>query len=64
MLTDGKTATDEDPAWSPDGKKIAFQSQRTGNFEIFRIRATDGANPTNLTNHPAHDEQPTWQPIL
>jgi Tol biopolymer transport system component len=24
------------PSWSADGKKIAYQSQRTGNFEIYR----------------------------
>jgi hypothetical protein len=27
------------------------------------MRATDGANQTNLTNNPALDFQPTWQPL-
>ena len=54
---------DYNPTWSPDSKKIAYQTQRTGNWEIFRARATDGANPTNMTNNPAHDEQPAWQPL-
>jgi Tol biopolymer transport system component len=28
------------------------------------VRATDGANPTNLTNAPGNDTDPTWQPLL
>jgi len=51
------------PTWSPDGRQIAFQSDRSGNKDIWRVRATDGANPKNLTNNPAPDEDPSWQPI-
>ena len=51
------------PTWSPDGRQIAFQSDRSGNKEIWRVRATGGANPTNLTNAPALDEDPSWQPL-
>ncbi len=40
---------DEDvfSAWSPDGTKIAFDSRRDGNFEIYVMNA-DGTNPTRL----------------
>ena len=47
-------AWDESPSWSPDGQRIAFQSDREGgkNFEIYVIDA-DGNNLRNLTNNPA-----------
>lgn len=37
-LTD-HTAADETPAWSPDGKQIAFVSVRDGNPEIYTMRS-------------------------
>jgi TolB protein len=51
-------AGDYAPTWSPDGRKIAFTSERPGSdgttdWEIWRMRATDGANPTNLTDNTA-----------
>lgn len=52
------------PAWSPDGKKIAFESNRDthdGNYEIYVMNA-DGSNQTRLTNNKAFDMQPTWSP--
>jgi hypothetical protein len=27
------------------------------------VRATDGANPTNLTNNTTNEYQPDWQPL-
>lgn len=52
-------ALDEYPCWSPDGKKIAFVSERDGNREIYVMDA-DGANLRNLTNNPASDDYPRW----
>ena len=61
-------AADEAPAWSPDGKKVAFHSDRpapdgTTDYEIWRMRAADGANPVNLTDAPSADFYPAWQPL-
>ena len=39
---------DETPSWYPDGKHIAFQSDRTGRFEVWRMNA-DGTGQRQLT---------------
>ncbi|OAN48523.1 hypothetical protein A6A03_08045 [Chloroflexus islandicus] len=46
---------------SPDGKLVAFGSDRDGNWEIYVMNA-DGSNVRRLTNHPATDDGPTWSP--
>lgn len=61
-LTDNGVPTDSGPVFSPSGKKIAFHTNRDGNFEIYKMR-TDGSNPKNLTNDPAGDFTPDWQPL-
>jgi WD40 repeat protein len=54
-------AHDLRPNWSPDGTKIAFDSNRDGNFEIYVMNA-DGTNQIRLTTHLAHDYSPAWSP--
>ena len=49
------------PAWSPDSKKLAFVSNRTGNNEIFIIGA-DGLLPKQITDNTADDISPAWSP--
>lgn len=47
------------PTWSPDGRKIAFASERDGNSEIYVMNA-DGSNVTRLTD--AGGNFPAWSP--
>ncbi len=51
-------------AWSPDGKQIAYEhSDVTGGVEdIFRVGLAS-LSPVNLTDNPAQDDHPSWQPM-
>ncbi|PYO40524.1 MAG: hypothetical protein DMD29_06140 [Gemmatimonadetes bacterium] len=55
------TTNEAQPAWSPDGTKIAFVTDRDGNNEIYVMNA-DGTSVRRLTNNAAADEQPAWSP--
>lgn len=50
-----------EPAWSPDGRLVAFTSYRDGNAEVYVMNA-DGSQPRRLTDHPAADSAPAWLP--
>ena len=52
---------DQDPAWSPDGTRIAFTSTRDGDDEIYVMHA-DGSNPVQLTQPQSSDDCPAWSP--
>ena len=54
-------ATDDEPAWSPDGSHIAFVSDRTGHFEIYIMNA-DGSNVVRRTFSESYTQNPTWSP--
>ena len=48
------------PRWSPDGRRIAFDSDAEGGeFDIWVIGA-DGGKPVRMTTHPANDGNPSW----
>jgi TolB protein len=49
------------PAWSPDGKRVAFQSNATGHYEIYTVRS-DGSGVTQVTHSDADTIQPAWSP--
>lgn len=53
-------ANDVMPAVSPDGKTIAFCSDRNGNWDIFIKSAHN--KPIQLTNSPTHELHPSWSP--
>jgi Tol biopolymer transport system component len=50
-----------EPAWSPNGQKIAFASKRNGTFDLYVVNA-DGSGTKTLTSTPDHDGHPTWSP--
>ena len=54
-------ARDVYPRFSPDGKWIAFSSDRNGNFDVF-IVASDGGTAKQLTFHSADDTVLGWTP--
>ena len=60
QLTDNDDE-DRSPAWSPDGKQIAFTSDRNGDWETFVMNA-DGTGVTQLTDNDVNDAFPIWSP--
>ena len=52
---------DSRPAWSPDGERIAFVSERNGSSDIYTMN-TDGSGVQRVTDSPAVDTHPTWSP--
>jgi len=59
-LTGLRGATDT-PVWSPDGRKIAYVSNRAGNYEIY-VRDLQTGTEVNVTNSTASDRSPAWSP--
>ncbi|MGD0520692.1 MAG: Tol-Pal system beta propeller repeat protein TolB [Terracidiphilus sp.] len=53
--------SNQSPAWSADGSRIAFSSSRTGDPEIW-VADASGANLRRLTNFRGPDVSPTWNP--
>jgi Tol biopolymer transport system component len=50
---------DRDPAWSPDGRQIAFISNRTGAWQVYIMEA-DGSNQSQVTNTDKNVNYPEW----
>ena len=55
------TASASDPAFSPDGSRVAFVSQRDGNAEIYVMNA-DGTGTTRVSSDPQPDGRPSFMP--
>jgi serine/threonine protein kinase/Tol biopolymer transport system component len=50
-----------DVTWSPDGTRIAYASDLSGNFDIWS-QAVSGGDPVQITKSPSADTQPAWSP--
>jgi len=60
-LTTSAGANDARPVWSPEGDRIAYETDIDGNIEIYRM-AINGASKTNLTVDPGEDHLGSWAP--
>jgi Tol biopolymer transport system component len=61
-LTSSQTVNEFQPAFSPDGKKMAFTSNGDGNNEIYVMNADGSGTPTRLTNNVAIDSRSVFSP--
>jgi Tol biopolymer transport system component/tRNA A-37 threonylcarbamoyl transferase component Bud32 len=55
------SGTEGNPAYSPDGRRIAFSSDRSGVTSIW-VCDSDGNNPVQLTSFEKHSGTPRWSP--
>jgi dipeptidyl aminopeptidase/acylaminoacyl peptidase len=68
QITEGNDWNDANPQWSPDGKQIAFVSNRTGkeydedrNSDVWVVPA-EGGTPVKISDHDESDGNPSWSP--
>jgi Tol biopolymer transport system component len=60
ILTAG-SSSDRQPAYSPDGSRVVFSSNRSGNLDLWSLDRTTGAL-RQLTDDPAQDWDPGFTP--
>lgn len=60
LLTSDSRDNERDPAWSPDGTRIAFVSNRGGGVDNIFVMDAYGSNVVQLTNREGANSSPTW----
>jgi dipeptidyl aminopeptidase/acylaminoacyl peptidase len=61
QMTSAKYQADTSPTWSPDGRTVAFVSDRTGSRQVWTIRV-DGGEARQLSNFPLGVDNLRWSP--
>ena len=62
-LTRSAGVAERNPAWSPDGKYVAYWSDRSGEYELAVFNAKDGSEARKLTSYgPGYRYQIYWSP--
>jgi dipeptidyl aminopeptidase/acylaminoacyl peptidase len=61
LTPNAAASNDEDPTMSPDGKKVAFASDRDGDFEIYTANVFTG-EVQRVTDNAGDDRYPAWSP--
>src|SRR5262245_24310416 len=68
QVTSGDGWNDADPQWSPDGRRIAFVSDRSGhefdesNDTDIWVMNADGGGLAKISDHNTEDASPRWSP--
>ncbi len=58
---DGSAVVERDPAWAPDGRRLAFAADRGDGFDLYIVEAA-GGTPRRLTFLPGDEREPSWTP--
>jgi TolB protein len=62
LTTSTATRHDADPAWSPDGERIAFRRREKTNSDVYVVPADGSSGPKALTDSSADEQDPSWSP--
>jgi len=60
-ISNAPFSSEHGPTWSPDGGRIAFYSDRDGEWDIY-VMASDGSDVVKLTGDNSNDQVPAWRP--